>query len=94
MIPITIRDVYGSRDYGELLSYSSMVSTLGTSINMAIIGYMVDGFGRQRGYIISLWYGLALTLAMGALLIVSIRGGRKIAAEYKTGAVAGENAKH
>ena len=94
MIPITIRDVYGSRDYGELLSYSSMVSTLGTSINMAIIGYMVDGFGRQRGYIISLWYGLALTLAVGALLIVSIRGGRKIAAEYKTGAVAGENAKH
>ena len=94
MIPITIRDVYGSRDYGELLSYSSMVSTLGTSINMAIIGYMVDGFGRQRGYIISLWYGLALTLAMGALLIVSIRGGRKIAAEYKPGTAAGENAKH
>ena len=94
MIPITIRDVYGSRDYGELLSYSSMVSTLGTSINMAIIGYMVDGFGRQRGYIISLWYGLALTLAMGALLIVSIRGGRKIAAEYEPGTAAGENAKH
>lgn len=23
------------------------------------------GFGRQRGYIISFWYGLALTLAMG-----------------------------
>ena len=93
MIAITIRDVYGSRDYGDLLSYSSMASTLGTSVNIAIIGYMVDGFGRQRGYIISLWYGLALTLAMGALLIVSIRGGRKIAAEYKTGAVAGENAK-
>ena len=37
---------------------------------------------------------LALTLAMGALLIVSIRGGRKIAAEYKPGTAAGENAKH
>ena len=94
MIAITIRDVYGSRDYGDLLSYSSMASTLGTSVNIAIIGYMVDGFGRQRGYIISLWYGLALTLAMGALLIVSIRGGRKIAAEYKPGTAAGENAKH
>lgn len=94
MIAITIRDVYGSRDYGDLLSYSSMASTLGTSVNIAIIGYMVDGFGRQRGYIISLWYGLALTLAMGALLIVSIRGGRKIAAEYKPGTTAGENAKH
>ena len=59
-----------------------MASTLGTSVNIAIIGYMVDGFGRQRGYIVSLWYGLALTLSMGALLIVSIRRGRKIAAEY------------
>lgn len=94
MIAITIRDVYGSRDYGDLLSYSSMASTLGTSVNMAIIGYMVDGFGRQRGYIISLWYGFALTLAMGALLLVSIRGGRKIAAEYKPGAAAGETEKH
>lgn len=82
MVPVAIRDVYGSRDYGDLLPFSSMASTLGTSVNIAIIGYMVDGFGRQRGYIVSLWYGLALTLSMGALLIVSIRRGRKIAAEY------------
>ena len=82
MVPVAIRDVYGSRDYGDLLPFSSMASTLGTSVNIAIIGYMVDGFGRQRGYIVSLWYGLALTLSMGALLIVSIRRGRKSAAEY------------
>lgn len=89
MIAITIRDVYGSRDYSDLLSYSSMASTLGTSVNIAIIGYIVDGFGRQRGYIISLWYGLALTLAMAVLLHISVRRGRKIAAEYKTGENAG-----
>ena len=83
MRPIAIRDVYGTRDYGDLLPFGSMASTLGTSINIAIIGYMVDGFGRQRGYIVSIWYGLAITLAMAALLIVSIRRGRKIAAEYK-----------
>ena len=99
MIAISIRDVYGNRDYGDLLSYSSMASTLGTSVNIAIIGYMVDGFGRQSGYIISLWYGLALTLAMGALFIVSVRGGRKIAAEYKTQShspanAAGDTANH
>ena len=93
MIAIAIRDIYGSRDCGELLSYSSMVSALGTSVNAVIIGYMVDGFGRQRGYIISFWYGLALTLAMGALFIVSVRRGRKIAAEYKTGGNAGISSK-
>ena len=93
MIAIAIRDIYGSRDCGELLSYSSMVSALGTSVNAVIIGYMVDGFGRQRGYIISFWYGLALTLAMGALFIVSVRRGRKIAAEYKTGGNAGVSSK-
>ncbi len=82
MVAITIRDVYGNRDYAELLSYGSMVSTLGTSVNTVIIGYMVDGFGKQRGYIISLWYGLAITLAMGLLFIISIRRGRIIAAEY------------
>ena len=90
MIAIAIRDVYGSRDYSDLLSYSSMVSVLGTSVNIAVIGYIVDGFGRQRGYIISLWYGLALTLAMGILLHISVRRGRKIAAEYKTGEYAGQ----
>lgn len=89
MIAIAVRDIYGHRDYGELLSYSSIAATLGTSLNTVIIGYMVDGFGKQRGYIVSLWYGLALTLSMGLLFIVSIRGGRKIAAEYKTGEAAG-----
>ena len=38
MIAIAIRDIYGSRDCGELLSYSSMVSALGTSVNAVIIG--------------------------------------------------------
>ena len=90
MIAISIRDVYGSRDCSDLLSYSSMASTLGTSVNIAIIGYMVDAFGRQRGYIVSLWYGLALTLSMGALLIVSIRRGRKIAAEYNIETINGK----
>ena len=42
MIAIAIRDIYGSRDCGEL-PYSSMVSALGTSVNAVIIGYMVDG---------------------------------------------------
>lgn len=82
MIAISVRDIYGNRDYGELLSYSSLVATLGTSLNTVIIGYIVDGFGKQRGYIVSLWYGVALTLSMGVLFVISIRRGRKIAAEY------------
>ena len=36
---------------------------------------------------------IALTLSMGALFIVSVRRGRKIAAEYKTGGNAGVSSK-
>ncbi len=83
MIAISVKDVYGSRGYGDLLAYSSLVSTLGTSLNNCLIGFVVDGFGKQRGYIISLWAGAVMTLAMGILFIVSVRGGRKTAARFR-----------
>ena len=83
MIAISVKDVYGSRGYGDLLAYSSLVSTLGTSLNNCLIGFVVDGFGKQRGYIISLWAGAGMTLVMGILFIVSVRGGRKTAARFR-----------
>ena len=81
MIAIAVRDVYGSRAYGELLSYSSMAATLGTSLNMCLIGFVVDIFGKQRGYVISLWGGIVITVLMGVLFIISIRGGRALSGE-------------
>ncbi|MBR0172211.1 MAG: hypothetical protein IJQ21_05420, partial [Lachnospiraceae bacterium] len=81
MIAIAVRDVYGSRAYGELLSYSSMAATLGTSLNMCLIGFVVDIFGKQRGYVISLWGGIVITVLMGVLFIISIRGGRALSRE-------------
>ena len=83
MIAISVKDVYGSRGYGDLLGYSSLVSTLGTSLNNCLIGFVVDGFGKQKGYIVSLWGGVVMTAAMGVLFIVSIRGGRKTAARFR-----------
>ena len=83
MIAISVKDVYGSRGYGDLLGYSSLVSTLGTSLNNCLIGFMVDGFGKQRGYILSLWGGIVMTAVMGILFIVSIRGGRKTAERFR-----------
>jgi len=83
MIAISVKDVYGTRGYGDLLGYSSLVSTLGTSLNNCLIGFTVDGFGKQRGYIISLWAGIVMTAVMGVLFFVSVRGGRKTASLFK-----------
>ena len=82
MIAISVRDIYGSRGYGDLLSYSSMASTLGTALNMCLIGFVVDGFGPQHGYIVSLWGGAALCALMGVLLFISVKSGRALAARY------------
>lgn len=82
MIAIAIKSIYGKDSYGELLSYSSMASTFGTSFMMMIVGYIVDAFGPEKGYAISLWIGLGMTILMGLLLIAAVRGGRKLAAQY------------
>ena len=90
MIAIAVKDVYGSRGYGELLSYSSMASTLGTALNMCLIGFVVDAFGPQRGYIVSLWGGIALCALMGVLLFVSVKSGRKLAGRYDPSSLSGK----
>jgi len=80
MIAISIKDIYGPRAYGELLSYSSMASSLGTSAHMCLIGFIVDAMGQRRGYPFSLWLGVCLSAGMGLLLFLSVRQGRRDAA--------------
>lgn len=79
MIAIAIKDVYGRESYQELLPYSSMASTFGTSFMMMIVGYIVDGLGPDKGYTVSLLIGAGITALMGVLLIVSLRGSRRLA---------------
>ena len=82
MMAVSVKDVYGTRGYNELLPFASMSATLGTSATTVVIGYVVDGLGTTLGYTVSLWGGVGMACIMALLLAVSIRGGRKLAAAY------------
>lgn len=79
MIAIAIKDVYGQESYQELLSFCSMAATFGTCFMMMIVGYIVDWLGSDTGYTVSFLIGAGLTVLMGILFIVSLRGGRRLA---------------
>ena len=78
MFSIAIKDLYGKACYGDLIPYSSIASTIGSTIMITIIGYIVDAFGAERGYRISFALGFILTALMGLLQIVAVRGGRRL----------------
>jgi len=82
MMAVSVKDVYGTRGYNELLPFASMSATLGTSATTVVIGYVVDALGTGVGYTVSLWGGIGMVGIMTLLLFVSIRQGRKLAAKY------------
>lgn len=83
MMAVSVKDVYGTRGYNELLPFASMSATLGTSATTVVIGFVVDALGTGLGYTVSLWGGIGMTGIMALLLYVSIKRGRKLAAQYE-----------
>lgn len=61
MMSVAVKDVYGSRGYKDLLAYASISATLGTSVIVSVIGFVVDALGPGTGYTVCLVGGLAMT---------------------------------
>ena len=80
MMSVAVKDVYGSRGYKDLLAYASISATLGTSVIVSVIGFVVDALGPGTGYTVCLVGGLAMTGIMALLLALSVPGGRRLVA--------------
>ncbi len=79
---LVIKDVYGLRSYGGLLSYLMTALTLSNSVSVALGGWMIDLFGSPRGYLISFKAGIVILAVSAVLYICVIRGGRRQVREY------------
>ena len=80
--PLVIKDVFGLRDYGELLSYNTLFMTFGNSLALLFGGVMVDAFGAQRGYFLSFVIVLCMLALLAVLYAVAVRGGRRLRSKY------------
>ena len=81
MSPLVVKDVYGLKSYGGLLSFTTAALTLGNAFSAIAGGWMVDLFGPQKGYIYSFRGALGLVALIALLLFLSIRSGRRLARE-------------
>lgn len=78
MSPLVIKDVFGLRGYGELLSYNTLFLTFGNSLSLLLGGVMVDAFGPRRGYFLSFLAVLCVLALLAGIYTVAIRGGRRL----------------
>lgn len=82
---LVIKDVYGLRSYGGLLSCVMTALTLSNSVSVALGGWMVDLFGAPRGYLISFKAGIVILAVAAILYTCVIRGGRRLVRRYEAG---------
>lgn len=68
LLPLTVAEVFGVRDYGKLYSAAQVVSQLGVSVGPALIGLLHDQTG---GYTAPLFAVAGLSVCGGALLLMA-----------------------
>lgn len=68
LLPLTVAEVFGVRDYGKLYSTAQVVSQLGISLGPALIGLLHDHTG---GYAAPLFAVSGLSICGGVLLLMA-----------------------
>lgn len=68
LLPLTVAEVFGVRDYGKLYSTAQVASQMGVSVGPALIGLMHDHTG---GYAVPLLAVAAVSVCGGMLLILA-----------------------
>lgn len=82
MITIAVKDLFGKKIYGDLIAFTAIAATVGSTIQITIIGYIVDALGAEKGYPVSFVLAAVMTLLLGLLLIIGVRGGRRMVKEH------------
>ena len=63
--PLTVRKIFGNRDYSQIYSIIAMTAAFGTAIGSAAWGFVIDGTGS---------YPITFSIAMGVAAVTFITG--------------------
>ena len=74
-MPLVIRSLFGTRDYGPLYGYVSIIVAIGASCGSTIIGFVYDFTGA---YTIAFMFGLVVILLAGLMIVLAFRSGRRL----------------
>ena len=78
MPSITVKDVYGLRCYGDILSYPTLAVSLGSASVLALVGLLIDAVGPEKGYMLCLRFALVIIVLAVICYTLAIRNGRAL----------------